>query len=119
MSIRCIDKGVWAAALLAVTGSAAGGPAVYGYGGRDCDTFLESQRQADAGEPDAALDDFGYRQWLAGLVTGLSLAAGEDVLRGVDVEGLARRVRLNCEEDRTLDVLGAALAHIKELSRLP
>ena len=108
-------------ALILAAGFAAAAdvPAVHGYGGRDCDAFLDSQRRADAGEAEAALDDFGYRQWLAGMVTGLSLAAGEDVLRGVEVEGLIRRVRLICEDDRNLDVLGAALVHVKELSQLP
>ena len=95
------------------------GPVLHGYGARSCVEYLDTWRRWEAGQDEGILDHFGYSQWLAGLVTGLSLATGEDVLRGADVEGMMRRVRLGCEEDRKQDVFGVAGAYLRELSLLP
>lgn len=97
----------------------AGSPVLHGYGGQECGRFLETRSQAEQGVARAVFDELAYSQWLAGLVSGLSLASGEDVLHGADVEGLMRRVQRHCEDDLSLNVMDAALAHIRDLSKLP
>ena len=105
---------------LACCGAAAASPPLlHGYGGESCERFLETRRQAEQGEARAVFDELGYSQWLAGMVSGLSLASGEDVLHGADVDGLLRRVQRHCEDDLSLNVMDAALAHIRSLSQLP
>lgn len=105
---------------LAAFASAAGAaPVLHGYGGRDCSDFLETYQGWETGDERAVLDYFGYQQWLAGMVTAMSLVTGEDVLRGADVEGMMRRIRRRCEDDRERKVFSAANAHLKELSQLP
>ena len=94
-------------------------PVLHGYGGRGCADYLDSYRAWDAGEERGALDYFGYQQWLAGMVTALSLATARDVLRGADVEGMMRRVKLRCEDDHGLDVFSAAMGYLDELDGLP
>ncbi|MEN8174601.1 MAG: hypothetical protein ABFS23_02475 [Pseudomonadota bacterium] len=93
-------------------------PKVHGFGGHSCEHFLGAYRGWEAAEEAGVLDYAAYQHWLAGLATGLSLATGEDVLRGADVEGLMRRIRLRCEDERTLDVFGAAMTQVSELSAL-
>jgi hypothetical protein len=94
-------------------------PVLHGYGGRDCPDFLETYRGWETGDERAVLDYFGYQQWLAGMVTAMSLVTGEDVLRGADVEGMMRRIRRRCEDDREREFFSAANAYLKELSQLP
>jgi hypothetical protein len=107
-----------AALVVTAAAPAVAGPVVHGYGTHGCPQFLDTYKGWEAGDEQGILDFFGYEQWLAGLVSGLSLATGEDALRGVDVEGLMRRIKLRCEDDRDLDVMGAAMAHVAELSPL-
>lgn len=94
-------------------------PVLHGYGGRGCADYLESYRAWDAGEERGALDYFGYQQWLAGMVTALSLATAQDVLRGADIEGMMRRIKRRCEDAPGLDVFGAAMGYLDELAPLP
>ena len=105
---------------LATTASGASAATlVHGYGGRGCPDFLETYRGWETGDERRVLDYFGYQQWFAGMVTSMSLVMGEDVLRGAEVEGMMRRVRRRCEDDRERDVFSAANAYLKELSQLP
>ncbi len=99
--------------------AAASGPVLHGYGGHTCVEYLETWRRWEAGQDTGILDYFGYEQWFAGFVSGLSLATGEDVLRGAGVEGMMRRVHRHCEDDRNQDVFGAASLYLQELSELP
>ena len=109
----------FALCFLAAAAGAGAEPLLHGYGGRGCADYLDSYRAWDAGEERGALDYFGYQQWLAGMVTALSLSTGRDVLHGADVEGMMRLVRRRCEDDRGLDVFGAAMGYLNELAELP
>ena len=107
-----------AALFITSVAPAAAEPVIHGYGARGCPEYLDAYKGWEAGNEQSVLEYLGYEQWLAGLVSGLSLATGEDALRGVTVDGLMRRIKLRCEDDLDLDVLDAAMAHIKELSPL-
>ena len=95
----------------------AAGPVLHGHGGHTCVEYLDTWRRWEAGQDTGILDYFGYEQWFAGFVSGLSLATAEDVLRGAGVEGMMRRVRRNCEDDRKQDVFGAAIVVRRSRSR--
>ena len=99
-------------------GSATAEPQLHGYGGRSCVEYLDTWRRWEDNQDTGILDHFGYQQWMAGLVSGLSLATGEDVLRGADVEGMMRRTKIICENDRKIDVFSAVTKYLRDLSQL-
>lgn len=105
--------------LLTAVPAAGAAPALHGYGGRGCADYLDTYRRWDAGEERGVLDYFGYQQWLAGMVTAFSLATAQDALRGADIEGMMRRIKRRCEDDREQDVFGAAMGYLEELGQLP
>jgi hypothetical protein len=53
---------------------------------------------------------------MAGFISGLSLAMGEDVTKGAGTEGMVREVVDYCrqQENRELDVFGATMNLIRE-----
>lgn len=112
LSILIYTSGIW------MTGPVVAEPMLHGHGAKTCVEYLDTWRRWESGQDTGIYDYFGYQQWMAGLVTGLSLATGEDVLRGADVEGMMRRVKLGCEDDRKQDVFEAATAYLRELSQL-
>jgi hypothetical protein len=66
----------------------------------------------------SALAGDGYRrfqEWLAGLVTGLNLATGEDVLQGAALDAALLRIRANCERDPNDDFFNASLRLLRAL----
>jgi hypothetical protein len=48
----------------------------------------------------------------------LSLATGDDVLRGVDTDGALRRIRIYCDEQPDDDFFTAGMDLIRQLSPL-
>ena len=91
---------------------------VWGYGVKPCHDYLPVFSRQQAGEQAANDEYIRYRSWLAGLVTGLSLATGMDVLKGVEVEGAMRRIQVNCDERPGDDFFTASMALIRQLSGL-
>jgi len=91
-------------------------PNVHGYGLNACETFITTSKGHEAGEEQAIADYLSYQDWLAGLVTGLSLATGMDVLQGVEVEGALRRIQVHCDDHPTDDFFTASMNLIKRLS---
>jgi len=97
-------------------------PQLWGYGVKTCDAYLNSYRGWEEGAEEQIAEYLHYQDWLAGFVSGLSMAAGKDVLRGVSLPGAMRRIRYQCEEYRDNDFFNSTLAFIKmlsELERLP
>ena len=94
---------------------AAGAPVLWGAGVKPCTDFLavapaDATAQAIAGE--------GYRryqEWLSGLVTGLNLATGRDVLKGAELDAAMIRIRANCERHPTDDFFNAAMRLVRSL----
>ncbi|TVT65435.1 hypothetical protein [Sedimenticola selenatireducens] len=93
-------------------------PQVLGYGVKGCDHYNHSYNGWQEGQGDHIAEYIHYRDWLTGLVTGLSLATGTDVLKGVDVKGAMRRIQLYCDEHPTDDFFTASMDLIRLLSNL-
>lgn len=93
-------------------------PQVLGYGVKGCDYYNRSYHGWQEGQGDHIVEYIRYRDWLTGLVTGLSLATGTDVLKGVDVKGAMRRIQLYCDEHPTDDFFTASMDLIRLLSNL-
>ncbi|UHD18274.1 hypothetical protein [Thiocapsa bogorovii] len=94
---------------------AAGAPVLWGAGVKPCSDFLaiapsDPSAQAIAGE--------GYRryqEWLSGLVTGLNLATGRDVLKGAELDAAMIRIRANCERHPNDDFFNATMRLVRSL----
>jgi hypothetical protein len=91
-------------------------PALWGYGVKSCRDFLAA---APAAAPDTVAGEEyrRYREWLAGLVSGLNLATGADVLDGAELEAALTRIRAHCEGHQGEDFFNASLALLKGLGR--
>ncbi len=109
------------ALLIPAAGSGAGGemPLILGYGVKSCDDYLETYRGWETGEEEAIGEYLLYREWLAGIATGLSLATGRDVLKGVAVEGVMRRIQIICDVGEEKDFFNATMKLVKTMSARP
>lgn len=93
-------------------------PEVLGYGVKGCDEYNTTFSGWESGQAEAIEEYLHYRDWLAGLVTGLSLATGSDVLRGVEIRGAMRRIQVYCDEHPTEDFFIASMDLVRTLSGL-
>ncbi|MCB1869083.1 MAG: hypothetical protein KDI43_11270 [Gammaproteobacteria bacterium] len=93
-------------------------PQVWDYGVKECRRFLAAFKGWESGDEGGIAEYLRYRGWLSGLVTGLSLATGTDVLKGVDPDGALRRIRIYCDEQPDDDYFTAVMDLIRQLSRL-
>lgn len=96
---------------------AAGTPTLWGYGVKTCPNFVAAA-PPDGVSNNLAGDDFPrYREWLAGLVTGLNLATGTDVLRGAELDAALTRIRAYCKDHPRDDFFNASLSLFKSLGQ--
>ena len=93
-------------------------PQLLGYGVKSCDDYLNAYRGWEEGVDEQIAEYLHYRDWLAGFVSGLSLAAGKDVLRGVSLPGAMRRIQQQCDEYRDNDFFNSTLIFIRMLKNL-
>jgi hypothetical protein len=93
-------------------------PQVLGYGVKGCDHYNLVFEGWENGQGDQIAEYIHYRNWLTGLVTGLSLATGSDVLKGVEIKGAMRRIQVYCDEHPTDDFFTASMDLIRILSGL-
>ncbi len=89
-----------------------------GYGVKPCEAYLEAYEGWESGQEEQIEQYLHYRSWLTGFVSGLNLAMGEDMLRGVEVAGAMRRIQLYCDERPSDDFFTASMSLIKLLSNL-
>ncbi len=96
-------------------------PALQGFGVRSCDDLALSEQQWEKGEDEGALAYMRLQEWMAGFVSALSLATGEDVTRGAGSEGMVRQVVDFCRrpENRDQDVFSATMQLIQERRAIP
>jgi hypothetical protein len=89
---------------------------LHGFGVRSCDFLALSEMRWEKGEDQGALAYMRLQEWMAGFVSALSLATGEDVTRGAGTEGMVRQVVEFCrrQENRDLDVFGATMELIRQ-----
>jgi len=97
--------------------ASAGRPQVWGYGVKGCAEFLAAAAHADGGDGASGAEFQRYREWLAGAVTGLSLATDLDVLQGGGFDGVIQRLRKVCEGRPGDDFFTAVTALIRELNQ--
>lgn len=93
-------------------------PQVLGYGVKGCRDYMLAFREWEKGSEEYILEYLRYRGWLAGLVTGLSLATGLDVLKGVEPDGAMRRIQVYCDDEPNDDFFNASMRLIRALSSL-
>lgn len=91
-------------------------PVLWASGVKPCADFLA------IAPPDGTVQAIGggsyrhYREWLAGLVTGLNLATGRDVLKGADLDAAMSRIRTNCERNPQENFFNASMRLFNALS---
>lgn len=93
-------------------------PPVWGYGVKGCTDFLRAAQGWDAGAEPESTEYRRYQDWLTGLVTGLNLATGKDVLRGADIDGAMGRIRAHCGGNPKDDFFTATMDLVRMLSGL-
>ncbi len=93
-------------------------PQLWGYGVKSCWDYRVVFNGAELGQEASILEYMHYQDWLAGFVSGLSLATGKDVLRGVDIDGAMRRLQVHCDEKPDDDFFTATRSLVRLLSEL-
>jgi hypothetical protein len=93
-------------------------PPVWGYGVKSCADFLSAAQGWDTGGEPESTEYRRYQDWLTGLVTGLNLATGKDVLRGADINGAMGRIRAHCGGHPKDDFFTATMDLVRMLSGL-
>lgn len=100
---------------VALSCGAAEQPLLLGYGVKECRDYNQAFRDWQA-QDEAALSEYlRYRGWLAGLVSGLSLATGMDVLKGVELTAAMRSIQVYCDEHPDDDFFAASMDLVKAL----
>ena len=91
-----------------------------GFGVTGCDDLSLSEQRWERGEDEGALAYLRLQEWMAGFVSALSLATGEDVTRGAGTEGMVRQVIDHCRraENRDQDIFSATMQLIRERSAI-
>jgi hypothetical protein len=104
--------------LATCAGSALGAPTLWGYGVKSCKEYLAASA-GDGAPASVAGKEYGrYREWLAGLVSGLNLATGTDVLAGAELDAALNRIGAHCRERPTDDFFNASMALIRSLGQV-
>ncbi|MCU7960219.1 MAG: hypothetical protein KZQ58_09515 [gamma proteobacterium symbiont of Bathyaustriella thionipta] len=101
---------------------AADKPLLYGYGVRHCSAFMQTWRAAHDKNRSEQLSVEKelprYRQWFSGLISGLSLTLGYDVLRGLSIDDALKQVNQNCNNQPDSDFFNASMALIRLLEKV-
>ena len=95
----------------------AGAADVWGYGVKSCSDFLAAAPGEGAPAEIGSPEYLRYREWLAGLITGLNLATATDVLRGAEVPAALARIRAHCQAHPADDFFTATMALVRSLSK--
>ncbi len=78
--------------------------------------LLSDGRGVEQEDAEAMTPYLRYREWLAGLVTGLTLATGEDVLQALEFDDAMKRIALFCETHPSDDFFTASMALVKRIN---
>ncbi len=97
---------------------APGVPALWGYGMKSCGEFLAAAPPDALSLPLAGEEYRRYQEWLAGLVTGLNLTTGRDVLRDAELTAAMVRIRALCAAHPDDDFFNASVRLIRALGQL-
>lgn len=119
MTKQTMRQGAAAAVLMATVAAGAGAGetgGLIGVGVKSCEDLTAAARGADRGEDLGVLRLRSYEDWAAGFASGLSFAAGQDLLRNVPFDGFMRRVRLHCADNPRDDVFTAVNSVMRQLN---
>lgn len=105
-------------ALASAAGPAAAGATLWGYGVKTCRDYTAASPGIGTPEFVAGPEYMRYREWLAGLVSGLNLATGTDVLGGAELDAALARIRAHCQERPGDDFFNASMALIRSLGQV-
>jgi hypothetical protein len=94
-------------------------PPLWGYGVKSCDDYLRAAKGWDAGVDVQMAQYRRYEDWLTGFISGLNLATGQDVLKGVTIKAAMQRNRAYCGGHLNKDFFTATMEFVRMLSRLP
>jgi hypothetical protein len=86
-----------------------------GVGVKRCEGLTAAAGGADRGEVEGVLELRRYSDWVAGFVTGLNLATGEDLLRQLSLDGAMRRIALHCADHPDEEVFTAVRTVLRAL----
>jgi len=104
---------IWIMLIFWLPVQAADQPQLWGYGVKGCRDYMAAWQERDSGG-----EFLRYQDWLTGLVSGLSLATGQDVIQGLEIPVAMRRIELACEEKPEQDFFNASMDLIRLLSKL-
>jgi hypothetical protein len=94
-------------------------PPLWGYGVKPCADYLVAAKAWEQ-EVEAQTAEYRrYEDWLTGFVSGLNLATGEDVLKGVTIKAAMQRNRAYCSGHLKEDFFTATMDFVRMLSSLP
>jgi hypothetical protein len=93
-------------------------PPLWGYGVKSCDDYVRARDGWEQGLEAQIAEYRRYEDWLTGLVSGLNLATGRDVLAGVEISAAMRRIHLYCADRRKEDFFTASMDLVRLLSQL-
>jgi hypothetical protein len=93
-------------------------PPLWGYGVNSCDAYVAAWNGREEGIDEHIGEYRRFEDWLTGLVSGLNLATGQDVLVGVTIDSAMRRIHLYCDDHRKDDFFTAAMDLVRMLSQL-
>ncbi len=105
-------------AIVSQASLAAENPQVWGYGVKECREYNGVFEGWSAGQESAIVEYLRFRSWFAGIATGISLATGEDILKGVEMSGAMRRIQVYCDEHPDESFFGSSMQFIRGLSGL-
>jgi hypothetical protein len=105
-------------ALSGGAGTAVGAPTLWGYGVKPCSAFVAASPGPGAPIAVAGAEFLRYREWLAGLVSGLNLATGTDVLAGAELDAALTRIGAYCRAHPADDFFNASMALVRSLGQV-
>lgn len=104
--------------LIYFTSNIAANPVLYGYGVKRCDELSLALRGAEVNDRASNLEMQRYRDWVTGFVSGLSLALGYDVLRGLSIDDAMQRIQTHCSHNPGDDVLNSTMNLVSLMEKI-
>ena len=92
-------------------------PPLWGYGVKPCRDFLTAAPSENAPTEVSGMEYLRYREWLAGLISGLNLATASDVLAGAELNAALTRIRARCQSHPDEDFFNASMSLVQSLNR--
>jgi len=119
--LRVLALASYLLAFVSLATAAAERPILWGFGTKPCKDYLVVHSGWRKGDEAATGEFLRYRDWLAGFVSALSLATGEDVLHGTELQDAMGDIAKQCGQKPDADFFDATMTLVRALSllRLP